>query len=306
MIIVFNALKTNISNTGGNLSIVETAEILENLGHEVYIVASKNRMTWRNVKVTKRMPKCEMCIAVSIMDLNSARETGARYKALWLRGAEWKWLTDKQTFLHDLTKFVSAGGKIVCNAQWLSAKLTKYGFNAKTCYVGLRLDKFRDHGRVRGDKTIGYLYSDRESKRYADCKRLMKLLEPHGYEFRYFGAGYELHGQKLIDFYNTCTYWFSPSILEGFHRVPAEAALCGCLVVAVDVPSGGTADWHYQGVTGLRYKEGCVEQAAEAILNCKKEDRETMVCSARKVLFDMIGTKEQCSKKLLEAIIYDN
>jgi L-malate glycosyltransferase len=51
------------------------------------------------------------------------------------------------------------------------------------------------------------------------------------------------------EIYNKSSIFLSPSLAEGFALPPAEAACCGCAVVATD--SGGIADFIEHGQTGL-------------------------------------------------------
>lgn len=64
----------------------------------------------------------------------------------------------------------------------------------------------------------------------------------------------EYHQNPPQDFlaseiYNKSTVFLSPSWTEGFGLTPAEAAACGCALVAAD--SGGVRDFINHGVTGL-------------------------------------------------------
>ena len=50
-------------------------------------------------------------------------------------------------------------------------------------------------------------------------------------------------GNDLIDFYNQCHIWYAPTKLEGFHNIPVEAALCGCLILCLNNPKNGMGDY---------------------------------------------------------------
>lgn len=54
---------------------------------------------------------------------------------------------------------------------------------------------------------------------------------------------------KIANIYNTSSIFLSSSWAEGFALPPAEAASCGCAIVATD--SGGIRDYVTHGVTGL-------------------------------------------------------
>jgi L-malate glycosyltransferase len=56
--------------------------------------------------------------------------------------------------------------------------------------------------------------------------------------------------EELIeDIYNTCSVFLGPSLTEGFPLPPAEAAACGCAIVATDI--GGHTEYLEHGVTAL-------------------------------------------------------
>jgi hypothetical protein len=303
MRICFNAININLGNTGGCLSIAESMEILCNMGHKVCVSATKNRMTWKRVKALSYVPKADVCISVSIMDLDSTRKADAGKKVLWLRGPEWCWMMPKESLMPKLERFVNEGGKILCNSQWLTLKMIKWGFQAKTCYVGLDLNRFKDFGNKPQHLTIGCLYSKRDSKNFKDFVTLQGMLGSEDIEYMVLGGHNEVHGDNLPVFFNQCRVWFAPSKLEGFHRVPCEAALCGSWVVANDDFHGGTGDWLYSGISGYRYHN--VLDAATAIRAANINTVSPMIDTAKETLTNVIGSKETCMKRLLEAI-YDD
>lgn len=56
--------------------------------------------------------------------------------------------------------------------------------------------------------------------------------------------------ERIInDFYNGSSIILSPSLTEGFPLPPAEAAACGCAIVATDIK--GHTEYVHDGVTGL-------------------------------------------------------
>ena len=57
--------------------------------------------------------------------------------------------------------------------------------------------------------------------------------------------------QSLIveDFYNGSSIFLGPSLVEGFPLPPAEAAACGCAIVATDI--GGHRDYLENNATAL-------------------------------------------------------
>jgi len=315
MNIVFNALHTGMADTGGCQSIGESAAVLRDMGHTVSIVTEKNHAKHHKYETIPELPECDLCIGISTADIGSTRKAKATTKALWIRGAEWAfgvpWFPNRHEFIHKLKKFVDVGGKVLCNSEWLTERLGRYGFTAKTCYVGLDFDFYQDKG-VRKPPTVGTLYSKRKSKHYCEFRQLQPYLQSFGMGYKTLGLTRDaagspverfIHGDELVNFYNACTIWFTPSRLEGFHRVPAEAALCGCLVVGHDQSRGGTDDWLIKNETGYRYRT--VDAAAHFIRDLDETNRLRMVANAKRILAEKIGTKQRCMRKLLEAI-YDD
>ena len=303
MHIVFNAKLTNLGDTGGCLSIIESASVLRSMGHNVQIVAGENRMKYDRPETIEHIPPCDLCIGISVLDIETTRHAKARKKVYWCRGPEWKWMASKHKTIKRLKRFLSDGGKVLCNAEWLTKKMWKYGITAKTCYVGFDFNFYQDKS-IRKPPMVGTLYSKRPTKRFYEYReKLIPYLNHLG--IRHAAMGYTKHliGDDLVNFYNSCTIWFAPSKMEGFHRVPAEAALCGCLVIATDKEAGGTADWLIHKGSGLRYRS--VDDAAKYIRDLKEEDRLQMVENAKRILAEKIGSKERCMRKLIEAI-YDN
>jgi len=74
------------------------------------------------------------------------------------------------------------------------------------------------------------------------------------------------------EIYNKSRVFLSPSLSEGFALPPAEAACCGCAIVATD--SGGIADFVEDGQTGLLSPPKDPEALAENL--CRVLDNEQL------------------------------
>jgi glycosyltransferase involved in cell wall biosynthesis len=68
---------------------------------------------------------------------------------------------------------------------------------------------------------------------------------------------------KLRDLYNASAIFLSPSLAEGWPLPPAEAMMCGCVVVATDI--GGHREYIEDGTNGLFCKPRSADSIVEAI-----------------------------------------
>lgn len=70
--------------------------------------------------------------------------------------------------------------------------------------------------------------------------------------------------QKILrDIYNSSTIFLSPSLAEGWPLPPAEAMLCGCVVIATDI--GGHREYLEDGINGLFCTPGSTESIVEKV-----------------------------------------
>ena len=67
----------------------------------------------------------------------------------------------------------------------------------------------------------------------------------------------------LRNIYNTHSIFISPSFAEGWPLPPAEAMLCGCVVIATDI--GGHREYLKDGTNGIFCKPGSVESIIEKV-----------------------------------------
>ncbi len=247
MRIAFNATGCGLGNNGGSKTIIKSAEVLKELGHEVYILANTNNYTWHNTKVCvlgDKQAQPDTIINVSVWDVESTLESSVSNKIWWLRGWE-IWVKGEQWFLDQVKKFNDAGGRIICNASGLVRELRKHGIYSELCFAGLDLDFWKDYGfRGHNNKlTIGGLYSKKhKTKNY---KHFEMVMDYYGDKFNYKVLRDNLNNAQLRNFYNECDIWVATSELEGFHQVPAEAALCGCKVISYNSDLNGTFDYNF-------------------------------------------------------------
>jgi len=102
----------------------------------------------------------------------------------------------------------------------------------------------------------------------------------------------------VSEIYNKSSIFLSPSLAEGFALPPAEAACCGCAVVATD--SGGIADFIEHGQTGLLSKPQNAQALGENLCRVLDDDhlRLTLAEAGERKLSTFTWEK---STKLLES-----
>jgi hypothetical protein len=273
MNILYNASRCGIGNNGGSKTIIKSAETLRKLGHKVRIWAEVNYYTWHDLKVPiyKQSKKnkdilynpnfeivgfkkqgFDTIINVSIWDVKSTLKSPIENKVWWMRGWE-TWVKGEDYLINQIKRFVDSGGRIIVNSGWLKDKLKSINIKSSLCWAGLDLDfgkdsaYWRDGGKGLYQKyksyTIGGLWHPKhKTKNYHIFEQLQKHFQGNDrYEFKTLGN--TLNNNQLLEFYNECDIWLALSELEGFHQVPAEAALCGCGIIYNDVDSGGTRDY---------------------------------------------------------------
>jgi glycosyltransferase involved in cell wall biosynthesis len=218
-------------------------------------VTTVDNFTWFDHPPVKKHvhPKTDAVIAVSIGDIAhmDGRVPSNAKRAVWLRGwHKWHYTSDQMYVM--LRKFK---GRILCNSSWLVEKLRKNGIEAILCYSGLDVSFWlKVRHEPKSPLRIGCLYNRTHKTKQWDWFRELKKLAPE-HEYVAFGSHKPKDcswldsflltpkPEKLRRFYAKCDIWFAPSKLEGFSNVPAEAALCGCLVFGLARSSAGTNDW---------------------------------------------------------------
>jgi len=304
MRIIFNAIKTNLGDTGGCRTIIESCLALRNLGHDCDVATTKNRYTWRKFKTIDHVPPCDICIAISVMDIHDTRHMPATHKLLWLRGPEWLWMGKEASIWKKM-----AGIRVVCNSTWLVNHLGSKGIPSQVCYAGV--DPWTNTNTWTREPVIGCLYSRRKSKRWYEFEELSRAL---GTGYKYVAFGLDGCGDKfvssylrnpkhedLVRLYNGCKYWFSPSVMEGFHNPPFEAMACGAIPIVTKYQMGGTADYVIDGWNGVRYDS--VFAAAKEIDRLEGMEflRNLYLTNAKNRVTE-IGTRAQAMKTLIETI----
>ena len=297
MNILFNATVCGLGNNGGTKTIIKSGEVLKCLGCGVSILADVNNYTWHKHNLYFR-PDISFCgydtiVSVSVWDVDSTLEISKKHglkPVWWIRGWE-KWVKGEEWLISQLRKFYEFGGLLICNSSWLVDHLRSLNMYSELCFAGLDLNFWKDYGMrdCNGKLTIGGLWSDKHKTKRFDI--LERVMYHFGDKFNYKILKNNLNNVQLRNFYNECDIWIATSELEGFHQVPAEAALCGCYVIATNNKKGGTCDYD-------KYFR-------------KYNDKEELICFLNKShCFGMVNNYEVCRigdretnmKKFLELI----
>lgn len=277
-----------LANNGGSKTIIRSAEALRLLGCDVEIAAVNDRHTWiKHPKILKKIPgDADILIANSVSDIDIVLK--AKKKFWWCRGLE-LWQASEKRIIEKSKKI-----NVIVNSSWLLKKFP----DAKLCYSGLDLYTWREtRQRNYSQKlTIGCLWSrSHKTKRYDIFKKIKKHF---GERFNYETLKDKFNDDELVRFYNECDIWLAPTELEGWHNCPAEANLCGCLVICNRLDSNGM-DYATEE-TAMRFT------GFDELLACIENPDFSKVEKMKKVLHNKIGNRENNMKKFIDIITRRN
>ena len=289
MEICFNALKSGLGNNGGTKTIVRSAETLQSLGHEVSIAARVNHYTYTSVEVPVlgEIPRHSIVVGVSSLDVDE----GIHNDFWWIRG--WELWNYKEPRLLEKCRTT----KCIAISTWLVEHLNKNGIDCELCYAGMDLDKWGVDKPWTERKFWGALYSSRhKTKRWDLVQRLDwfidKPLLALGIDCR--NADYA----ELRKFYNKCRVWVATSELEGFHQVPAEAALCGCSIVRPSTDRCGMNDYSGGCASATMVYGDGLEDAVDALDYAWGRNEIAM----RECIIDRIGDRAENMDKFVHLL----
>lgn len=277
-----------LANGGGSKTIIKSAEVLRKLGYRVDIAAVNDRHTWvKHPPIIHKIPKdTDVAIANSVSDIDIVLKSKAKRKFWWARGIE--------TWQMPLNRIKKKAKKI--NVIVNASHLLEYFPHGNLCYAGLDLDYWEDKNKPNSSYCwIGSLYSKQHNtKRYDLFKKLQKDLHGKG-KYVYTTLKNNKNDEELKHLYKFCAIWFAPTELEGFHNVPAEANLCGCLVICNRMSTNGMGDYAAEE-TAMRFSSW-----NECLAAIKNPDF-SKVKKMQKVLREKIGSREKNMKRFVGLI----
>ena len=281
---------SQLSNGGGTRTVIKSAQTLRELGHKVSIVAHKDDFTWeKHPKPVHKVPKnTDILIAVTISDVKHVMKYKGMRIAYWSRPVECdtkghKWQTSKKKAIKRLKKFRGIGGIMMSNSSWQIEWLAKHGIKSHLVYSGLDLDFWKDTGGLHRD--VGGLINKRHKTKRSDIVKKCATIHLKG----------NLNSKQVRELYNKCSIWLATSTKEGFHSPPAEACLCGCLVVCNRLKRNGMQDYATDE-TAMRYSSNL------ELLECVGDADWSKVAKMQKVLRENIGNRKSNMKRLVRIL----
>lgn len=273
MRITFDLRRVGLGNNGGSSTIINSANTLVDLGHEVCVVDSgKNSHTWTPLKAEhlrcNRIPDADFIIATGYKSVapTVSASPSCGIKLHWLRG----WETWQMPERDIVKKILGAPTIKLVNGMGLHSKLRLYNCKSYVVRPGYDIENFKPLGiREKNRKIIiGGLYNqDRgnQEKRTSwlyqtafEIKSKRDDIEfwmfgthsrPKGFLMDYYVCQPSL--KEKNEFYNHINIWLAPSSLEGLHIPPAEAMLTECPVLGTNAEMNGMKEYLAHMQTGL-------------------------------------------------------
>ena len=280
MRIIFDLRKVGLGNNGGSSTIVNSANILNEIGHDVCVISSGgNYHTWTKLKVPHLRPKtvhqipdADFIIATGYKSVaqtvSAPKRCGVRLH--WIRGWE-TWQMPE----HEIVKKILGAPTIkLVNGIGLQKKLESYKCFSHIVRPGYDIDKLYPLNiREKNEHVIlGGLYNSNRSNqvkrtgwvwetafKLKSIRRNLKLWlfgddkRPKGFLFDNYIRRPSMDEKNK--FYNHINIWLAPTGLEGLHMPPAEAMLTGCPVIGTNSKMNGMQEYLIHNKTGLISKD---------------------------------------------------
>jgi hypothetical protein len=291
MRICFYAGVSGLGNNGGTNTVVRSAAVLREFGHDVSIVATIDRFTRvAHPPCYPEIPRnADVVIGTSYMDIKRMHEVcpnGCR-KFWWMRLWDSDRISEK-----EIRQLASAQHTIV-NSTWMAEKLKECGLRYSVVHQGVDLEFWTPGPTCFSPCNVGALIRREKWKRFGDVDALSELgVRVETPVFR------EGDPHTIRSWYRSLKYLFAPSEREGLANTPMEAALCGALPICRKEPSAGVGDYLDSGCAVL-YRN--LEEIPSLIANVERV-RRVLVRQARVNIIDKIGSREWNMHKLVEVL----
>jgi len=281
---------SQLSNGGGTRTILKSAQALRELGHKVSIVAHKDNFTWeKHQKPIHKVPaNTDILIAVTISDVKHIMKYKGMRLAYYSRPVECdtkghKWQMSQKKALATLRKFKKHNGTVISNSGWQVDWLAKHGIKSNLVYSGIDLDFWNDTGGSH--KYIGGLINKRHKTKRSDIVKKYATVHLKN----------NLNAYGVRELYNKCSIWLAPTEKEGFHNVPAEACMCGNLIVCNRLKRNGMGDYATDE-TAMRY------DTEDELLECIENPDFNKVSLMQELIREKIGSREKNMKRMVRLL----
>ena len=324
MKIAFNLIQCGAGNNGGTRTLFKSAIELKRQGHWVEFWADMpNMFTWFPLPetipfYTSGNPLHDVDVVVAtgtrtVPSTISCKNTSL--KAFWIRAIE----TWQPGALEAIKKAHACDVFLMVNSCWMQQYLMEnFLIPAWIVYPGLETKFFVPPEAKLGPVQVGALHSSKPRKRAEDVHWLFsRLKKSYGDRVRRVILTAESHlhpgnfpchqsihhpseERKRLMYQNT-NIWFAPTDNEGLHVPPMEAGLCGCALVAHDIPSAGMMDYALPDETALcypKYNREAAWSCVEKLIECSST-RAELAEALRQRLLTHIGSRSRNMKRMV-------
>lgn len=325
MKIAFNLIDCGLGNNGGSQTIVKSANVLQNLGHEVFIISNcSNRYTWselecQHIEINSifEAPKSDVIIATGFNTVKTTVEAPITCgkKAHWIRGFE-TWIMDEQDIVE---KVLRANTFKIVNSINLKEVLEEYNTESEIIRPGYDFEDFYPKRIKEKDKIVfGGLYNTKARKRTAWILEVAnRIVSKNKDKFKLIMFGDEDASRLSIidkylrqpnmsdknDFYNEVDIWLAPTDSEGLHIPPAEAMLTECFVIGTNNQLSGMKDYLIHKQTGFISNDSINEfvLSVRTVLSMGSNSRSEIAKLGRQKILSL-GNREDNMKKFVELL----
>lgn len=321
MKIIFDLRSTGLGNNGGSSTLIKSGNTLVDLGHNVtFIDGGKNQHTWTKLKAKhkivkrdKQIPDADIIMATGYRSvgntLNAPKRCGVKFH--YIRGWEIWNMNEKQIN----KKILQVPTIKIVNSFCLRDKLRQFSVESYIIRPGYDFDllNFIDSRDKKSYTIIGGLFNHRHQTKRTDWIIEVSKILKKKYKLELHMFGVSKSNDKNIDryfkspseesknlIYNKIDIWLAPTMNEGLHICPAEAALTGCPIVGTDAEMSGMQDYLIHNETGLVSKndlQSFIEQV-DILVNNKKL-RKSLGKNVRKKIISL-GSRHENMKKMVK------
>lgn len=327
MRIIFDLRNVGLGNNGGSSTLVQSGNVLTELGHEIFFIDSmKNKYRWtplkcehKIIKSKKDLPVADFIIATGYKSVKSTilspPECGR--KLHWIRAFETWQMPEKEI----VSKILRVKTIKLVNSICLQNRLQRYGVKSYIVRPGYDFEDLYPLD-IRNNKKVVVLGGLYREGIHGQRKRVTWLLEAGKIlKERYRNIQLWLFGSErdpnlpIIDkyirspsmkekneFYNQINIWLAPTMSEGLHLPPAEAMITECPVVGTSAELSGLQDYLINMQTGFMTKDSLSEFITGIdLLYNNKELRKEFGENARKKILEL-GSRKDNMKKFIDLL----